>query len=161
MMLPEAVRMVNLLVTKGHRVYVHCTAGINRANLVVVAYLYFIQGLRRDEAVNMVKDCRPIANPYLDCLSEAKRRILGGFPGGSKGHGCAVETKFEVGQHTDPSYLERALIWPVVSDECACQPEAALSCPLLCRWAERGGDGSRHRDLRGSPGWQAQRHSIL
>jgi len=76
-MLPEAVRVVNLLVTKGHRVYVHCTAGINRATLVVVAYLYFIQGLRRDEALKMVKQGRPIANPYLDCLTEAKRRLLG------------------------------------------------------------------------------------
>lgn len=79
-MLPEAVRVVNLLVTKGHRVYVHCTAGINRATLVVLAYLYFIQGLRRDEALKMVKQGRPVANPYLDCLTEAKRRLLGTLP---------------------------------------------------------------------------------
>ena len=78
MMLPEAVRMVNLLVSKGHSVYVHCTAGINRATLTAVAYLYFVQGLRRDEALAMVTNCRKIANPYMDCMSEAKRRLLGG-----------------------------------------------------------------------------------
>ncbi|CAI5485118.1 unnamed protein product, partial [Closterium sp. Yama58-4] len=77
-MLPEAVRVVNVLLHRGHTVYVHCTAGINRASLVCVAYLYFVQGLRRDEAVTVVKSARPIAHPYLDCLADAKRRLLEG-----------------------------------------------------------------------------------
>ena len=38
-MLGEAVRQLAVLLALGSRVYVHCTAGINRANLVVVAYL--------------------------------------------------------------------------------------------------------------------------
>ena len=42
-MLPEAVRQLNLLLSMGKRVYVHCTAGINRANLTVVGYLTFVQ----------------------------------------------------------------------------------------------------------------------
>lgn len=37
--LGEAVRQLGVLLALGKRVYVHCTAGINRANLVVVAYL--------------------------------------------------------------------------------------------------------------------------
>ncbi|CAI5978834.1 unnamed protein product [Closterium sp. NIES-64] len=77
-MLPEAVRVVNVLLHRGHTVYVHCTAGINRASLTCVAYLYFVQGLRRDEAVTLVKNARPIAHPYLDCLADAKRRLLEG-----------------------------------------------------------------------------------
>lgn len=42
-MLPEAVRALNLLVERGKKVYVHCTAGINRASLTVVGYLTFVQ----------------------------------------------------------------------------------------------------------------------
>ncbi len=43
-MLPEAVRMLYVLKhALGKRVYVHCTAGINRATLTVVGYLTFVQ----------------------------------------------------------------------------------------------------------------------
>lgn len=43
LMLPEAVRMLHLLLSMGKRVYVHCTAGINRATLTVVGYLTFVK----------------------------------------------------------------------------------------------------------------------
>lgn len=43
LMLPEAVRLLHLLVTNGKRVYVHCTAGINRATLTTVGYLTFVK----------------------------------------------------------------------------------------------------------------------
>ncbi len=42
-MLPEAVRLLHLLVSSGKRVYVHCTAGINRATLTTVGYLTFVK----------------------------------------------------------------------------------------------------------------------
>ena len=40
--LPDAVRTLSSLLRSGHRVYVHCTAGINRSPLVVLAYLTFL-----------------------------------------------------------------------------------------------------------------------
>lgn len=43
LMLPEAVRLLHLLVANGKRVYVHCTAGINRATLTTVGYLTFVK----------------------------------------------------------------------------------------------------------------------
>ncbi len=43
LMLPEAVRLLHLLVSSGKRVYVHCTAGINRATLTTVGYLTFVK----------------------------------------------------------------------------------------------------------------------
>ena len=43
LMLPEAVRMLYLLIAAGKKVYVHCTAGINRATLTVVGYLTFVK----------------------------------------------------------------------------------------------------------------------
>ena len=77
-MLPDAVRLLAALVGTGRRVYVHCTAGINRAPLTVVAYLVFVKGWLVDDAVAAVKKTRPIANPYLDSLYGAKARMLHG-----------------------------------------------------------------------------------
>eukprot|EP00245_Coleochaete_scutata_P013508 TRINITY_DN551_c0_g1_i1.p1 TRINITY_DN551_c0_g1~~TRINITY_DN551_c0_g1_i1.p1 ORF type:complete len:442 (+),score=63.69 TRINITY_DN551_c0_g1_i1:94-1419(+) len=78
LMLPEAVRTLNLLRALGHKVYVHCTAGINRATLTVVGYLTFVQGMNLDEAVTVVRTARKVAHPYIDCWTEVRRRILDG-----------------------------------------------------------------------------------
>ena len=67
LMLPEAVRMLHLLLSMGRNVYVHCTAGINRATLTVVGYLTFVKGWPLENAVGHVKHKRPQAHPYIDC----------------------------------------------------------------------------------------------
>lgn len=66
-MLPEAVRMLHLMLSMGKRVYVHCTAGINRATLTVVGYLTFVKGWQLEDAVGHVKAKRSQAHPYIDC----------------------------------------------------------------------------------------------
>ena len=76
LMLPEGVRILSQLIAAGHKVYVHCTAGINRATLVSVGYLTFYAGMDLKEAVSVVKSRRPIANPYVDCWKRARSRIL-------------------------------------------------------------------------------------
>lgn len=40
-------------------------AGINRANLAVVAYLTWLEGMDRDAALSLVQAQRPQANPYM------------------------------------------------------------------------------------------------
>ena len=77
LMLPEAVRILAALLESGHHVYVHCTAGINRASLVAVGWLTFVEGLRLEEAVEQVKGRRAQAHPYLDSWYAAKDIILG------------------------------------------------------------------------------------
>ncbi len=64
--LPEAVRTLDALLSKGHRTYVHCTAGINRAPLVVLAYLTFVEGMAPDAAMRLIHKARPEACPYWD-----------------------------------------------------------------------------------------------
>mmetsp|Transcript_8591 Transcript_8591/g.31731 ORF Transcript_8591/g.31731 Transcript_8591/m.31731 type:complete len:352 (+) Transcript_8591:169-1224(+) len=76
LMLPEGVRVLSQLVASGHKVYVHCTAGINRATLVAVGYLTFYRGKTLDDAVSLVKSKRSIANPYIDCWKRARSRML-------------------------------------------------------------------------------------
>lgn len=64
--LPEAVRALGALLSDGHRTYVHCTAGINRAPLVVLTYLTFVEGMATDEAIVLIHKARPEASPYWD-----------------------------------------------------------------------------------------------
>ncbi|CAI7732319.1 unnamed protein product [Closterium sp. NIES-54] len=77
-MLPVAVRMVNLLIAEGCDVYIHCTAGINRATLTALGYLTFIKGMDLDSALSQIRQARPIAHPYLDCWHSVKGRLLAG-----------------------------------------------------------------------------------
>ncbi|MCS6883853.1 MAG: dual specificity protein phosphatase family protein [Acidobacteriota bacterium] len=51
------------LLNKGHRVYVHCTAGINRSPTVVIAYLHWYLGHSLDEATDVMKLSR-FCEPY-------------------------------------------------------------------------------------------------
>ena len=78
LMLPVAVRLLNSLLARGMKVYVHCTAGINRATLTTVGHLTFVQQMDLDAAVAMVKTARPVAHPYIDCWIEVRRRLLDG-----------------------------------------------------------------------------------
>ncbi len=63
---PEAVRTLGSLLSDGHRTYVHCTAGINRAPLVVLAYLTFVEGMAIDDAIALIHEARREASPYWD-----------------------------------------------------------------------------------------------
>lgn len=76
LMLPEAVRLLHLLVANGKRVYVHCTAGINRATLTTVGYLTFVKGRTLDSALHEVKTARPQAHPYVDCWKRVRARLI-------------------------------------------------------------------------------------
>ena len=77
-MLPEMVRALNASVTMGRRTYVHCTAGINRANLCTLGLLTFAQGWALDDALAHVKAARPQANPYVEPWRVARQRLLAG-----------------------------------------------------------------------------------
>lgn len=66
LMLPEAVRLLHLLVSSGKRVYVHCTAGINRATLTTVGYLTFVK-VRCSCLSSILHGCcsKALAQPHL------------------------------------------------------------------------------------------------
>lgn len=77
-MIPEAVRVLSLLLKTGHKCFVHCTAGINRATLTVLSYLTFVEGRSLDESYDFIKERRPQAHPYVDCWWSARNRFLQG-----------------------------------------------------------------------------------
>ena len=74
--LPCAVERLGALLTGGHRTYVHCTAGINRAPLVVLAYLTFVAGMPVADAVALIKRGRPEASPYWDAYYGCRNDAL-------------------------------------------------------------------------------------
>ena len=77
-MLPEAVRVLNALIEKGNTVYIHCTAGINRAPLTALGYMTFVKGFTMTKAYNHIKGLRTVANPYLESWKTARMSLLAG-----------------------------------------------------------------------------------
>ncbi|GFU24830.1 dual specificity protein phosphatase 19 [Nephila pilipes] len=61
-------------------VYVHCNAGISRAATICISYLMSRQGMHLQDAINKVKDVRPIISPnmgFLKQLREYEYEIFG------------------------------------------------------------------------------------
>ena len=74
--LPDAVRALATLLARGHRTYVHCTAGVNRGPLVVLGYLTFVEGMPVDDALALIRRARPEAAPYRDAYDGCRTDAL-------------------------------------------------------------------------------------
>jgi hypothetical protein len=61
--LPAAVAALAHLQQRGHRTYVHCTAGLGRAPLTVLAYLTLVEGQDPERAIRSILRARPEAVP--------------------------------------------------------------------------------------------------
>lgn len=73
--LAGGVGALDRLISGGHRVYVHCTAGIGRAPAVAIAWLAWCRNWRLDEAVGFVKQ-RRLCSPFVNAIQEATRDRL-------------------------------------------------------------------------------------
>ena len=70
-----AVARVHQLVARGHKVYIHCTAGLGRAPGVAIAYLAWCCGMDVQEAYDMVTTRRPCC-PKIGAIREATHDAL-------------------------------------------------------------------------------------
>lgn len=59
----RAVDSLHELIQQGHRVLVHCRAGVSRSPSVVAAYLAKYEGHTLNSAMEVVKNSRRIADP--------------------------------------------------------------------------------------------------
>jgi protein-tyrosine phosphatase len=76
--LPEAVsRLLSALEPAAARVYLHCTAGINRAPTTAAAYLIFSRNMPAREAWGLLTAKRH-CSPYLDVLERYADSLGGG-----------------------------------------------------------------------------------
>jgi protein-tyrosine phosphatase len=65
--LDHVVALLGRLTDEGHRVYLHCNAGFNRAPTVAIAYLHVREGLSLEAARDAVKQLRHCV-PYMRAL---------------------------------------------------------------------------------------------
>ncbi|HIA01257.1 MAG TPA: hypothetical protein EYN06_10495 [Myxococcales bacterium] len=63
--LPRAVELLDELITGGHCVYLHCTAGINRSPTVAIAWLMMRRSMPLQEALDFVNQRRAV----MPCIS--------------------------------------------------------------------------------------------
>jgi atypical dual specificity phosphatase len=69
--LTEPVKALNALLAVGHRVYVHCNAGICRAPATVLTYLCHYRGMSIDEGLEYLRRHRPQVHPYISAVEKA------------------------------------------------------------------------------------------
>jgi hypothetical protein len=74
--LPSAIRRLSELLAEGRRTYIHCTAGINRAPLVVLGYLTFVEGMAVPDALSLIQQGRREASPYWDAYYGCREDVL-------------------------------------------------------------------------------------
>jgi protein-tyrosine phosphatase len=78
--LPEAVEeLEKALAPRWAKVYVHCTAGINRGPTLAAAYLIKARGLSAQQAYDHIH-ARRHCGPYLSTLEEYERNLKNGEP---------------------------------------------------------------------------------
>jgi len=66
----SAVTQVGALEAVGHRIYIHCTAGVGRAPAVTIGHLAWNLGWDLDEAYEFVR-ARRVCDPYIDAIRGA------------------------------------------------------------------------------------------
>lgn len=74
--LPSAVTALRNLLAGGRKTYVHCTAGANRAPLTVLAYLTFVEGMTVPDAMALIHNGRPGAEPYWESYHGCRQDVI-------------------------------------------------------------------------------------
>ena len=73
--LTSPIKALNGFLSDGHRVYVHCNAGVCRAPATVLGYLCHYRGLSLQEGLDHIRKHRPQANPYINAVSKALAQL--------------------------------------------------------------------------------------
>ena len=68
--LKGASDLLNDLLKKGKIVYVHCTAGMNRASSTVILYLVLYENYEINEVIEYYSKYRPIICPNVRAINE-------------------------------------------------------------------------------------------
>jgi len=66
----QCINTLERLLTAGHTVYLHCTAGVGRSPTVAIGYLYYCMGWELSAAVRYLKVVRQ-CSPHLEALGLA------------------------------------------------------------------------------------------
>lgn len=77
--LPDAVSALSAFQIENHRTYVHCTAGLGRAPLVVLGYLILVEQRDPEQAIRTLLNGRPGAVPAWEALHGARQDLSSRF----------------------------------------------------------------------------------
>eukprot|EP00238_Polyblepharides_amylifera_P013388 CAMPEP_0196583218 /NCGR_PEP_ID=MMETSP1081-20130531/42536_1 /TAXON_ID=36882 /ORGANISM="Pyramimonas amylifera, Strain CCMP720" /LENGTH=294 /DNA_ID=CAMNT_0041904033 /DNA_START=156 /DNA_END=1040 /DNA_ORIENTATION=- len=75
--LPWGAALLNEAIESGGKVYVHCTAGLGRSPAMVIAYLFWFEGMQLDEAYQHLVSQRP-CGPKRESIRGATYDMLNG-----------------------------------------------------------------------------------
>jgi len=98
--LPGAVRALAGLLADGHRVYVHCTAGIGRSALTVLGYLTFVEGYSPDQAIGLIRTRRDCVSPNWEAYFGCRDDLIGRHREAIADRAYAY---YQAGVHGDPA----------------------------------------------------------
>lgn len=73
--LADPVHALNALLAVGHRVYVHCNAGVCRAPATVLGYLCHYRDMNIDDGLEYIRSQRPQAHPYIGAVEIALKKL--------------------------------------------------------------------------------------
>jgi atypical dual specificity phosphatase len=73
--LADPVIALHSLLEVGHRVYVHCNAGVCRAPATVLGYLCHYRGMEIDAGLEYIRSQRPQAHPYISAVQKALTKL--------------------------------------------------------------------------------------
>lgn len=117
--LPNAVRALNRLLVDGHRVYVHCTAGMGRSALTILGYLTFIENFTPDDALSLLKRRRNCVVPNLEAYQGCHHDLIKENQKEIEQFARCLSTKRQYGSKqpsdSDWSQAEQAVIRSVLS----------------------------------------------
>lgn len=71
----DAVNALAGLISDKHKVYVHCTAGINRSPLTVLGYMCFVQKMPLHAAFKLLRHKRVVCEPYMDVFVACLQKL--------------------------------------------------------------------------------------
>jgi protein-tyrosine phosphatase len=61
--LPEALRYIHIAVTRGHKILIHCNAGVSRSGSVLIAYLMASLQIDYKQALSIAQEKRACISP--------------------------------------------------------------------------------------------------
>jgi atypical dual specificity phosphatase len=74
--MPSAISILANMLAHGHRIYVHCTAGMGRSSTVVLGYLTMVKGYSSDEAIRLILKGRSASVPALEAYYGCREDLV-------------------------------------------------------------------------------------
>ena len=66
----DAIQFIEDARKQNGKIYVHCVQGVSRSATICLCYLIYKEKLTFNEALSLIKDRRPVANPNMTFIAQ-------------------------------------------------------------------------------------------